>query len=413
MLIREVLRQALRTLLAHRLRAALTLFGFVWGTASVIFLVAWGDGVRVMFERGFSRSGRNMGAIVAGRIGEDFTAAADRRWLWLTSDDVEVVRRRARLPVLVGAETQDFKLASYRGRALTTDVRGLDPESQAIRAGRLASGRGISRTDLEHRRRVAVLGDRLRRKLLGAHGGLGSWIRVAGTPFQVVGLLDPVGVQLQRDGLEIDDQIWVPLSTFQVYWPRWWTDEPYVKKILYRVRDRQMYDATRDEMRAIVADRLGVSRSDDQAVFAWSPIDGMRKIPIDQTRGLMAIISLTTLVIGGVGVLSMMLDSVHERRQEIGVRLAVGGRRRDVLVQFFLETFCVAGLGGLLGVGLGVGASLGLGAIDAPDLVPLPVLSGRIIALAVGVMVAIALCAGLWPAWRATRVDPAVTLRME
>lgn len=413
MLIGEVLRQALGTLWSHRVRAALTLFGFVWGTASVIFLVAWGEGMRGMFERGYERSGKNMGAIAAGRIGEDFTAAADRRWLWLTTGDVEVVRRRARLPVLVGAETQEFKIASYRGRALSTDVRGLEPESQAIRGADLAAGRGITRTDVEHRRRVAVVGDRLRRKLLGAHGGLGSWIRVGGTPFQVVGLMAPVGVQLERDGLEIDDQVWVPISTFQAYWPRPWTDEPFVNKILYRVRDRRLYETTRDEMRAIVADQLGVSRADEQAVLAWSPIEGMRLIPIDQLQGLLAVVSITTLVIGSVGILAMMLDSVHERRREIGVRLAVGARHRDVLAQFFLESFAIATLGGGLGVALGVVASLGLGAIDAPDLLPVPELSAGIVLLAVGVMTVLALLAGLWPAWRATRIDPALTLRME
>lgn len=139
----------------------------------------------------------------------------------------------------------------------------------------------------------------------------------------------------------------------------------------------------------------------------------LNKIPLDQMRDLMFVIAITMLVIGGVGILNMMLDSVHERRQEIGIRLAIGARRRDVLLQFFLETFVVSFLGGGLGVVIGVGATLGLGSLEVPDLVPTPELSGTMIVVAVVVMTVIGFASGLLPAWRATRVDPALTLRME
>ena len=100
----ESLRQALRTLWAHRMRASLTLFGFVWGTAGVIFLVGWGDGLREMLERGFAKTGRNMGVIYSGRIGEDYTPAADRRFLWFNLEDLDAARRLAVLPAVVAGE---------------------------------------------------------------------------------------------------------------------------------------------------------------------------------------------------------------------------------------------------------------------------------------------------------------------
>lgn len=137
------------------------------------------------------------------------------------------------------------------------------------------------------------------------------------------------------------------------------------------------------------------------------------KMPLDEIRGLLLVIAITTLGIGGVGVLNMMLDSVVERRQEIGIRLAVGARRRDVLLQFFLETIVISALGGLGGVALGVVSCLALGRLEVPDVVPVPVLSLDIVVVALVVMAAVSLLAGILPAWRATRVDPAVTLRME
>ena len=108
-----------------------------------------------------------------------------------------------------------------------------------------------------------------------------------------------------------------------------------------------------------------------------------------------------------------MLDSVYERRQEIGIRLAIGARRRDITLQFFLETLTVTGLGGLVGVGLGVGVCLLLGSLDVPDLIPVPILQLEVVALALGVMSFVGLTAGVIPAWRAARVDPSLTLRME
>jgi putative ABC transport system permease protein len=409
----EILRQALRLLWAHKLRSALTLFGVVWGTASVIFLVSWGAGVRVMMEEGFFKAGRDMGEVWPGKIGEDFTPAVDRRYLWFTQEDVEVLRRRARLPLLVGAEYWDFLPVTAGARAYSVDVRGMDAQAIAIRGVPLAAGRFFSVADQEHRRRVIVLGHTLRRKLLGPEGGVGSWVRVAGTPFQVVGLLDRVGTQLSRDRMEIDEQAWVPIRTAQSLWPRWWTQELTVSKILYRMPGRHRLEETEAEVRGILARQLRVSPDDEEAVGIWSSVRNLRDLPLDETRGLMFVMAAAVLVIGGIGVLSMMLDSVHERRQEIGVRLAVGARRRDVVAQFFLETFSIVSLGGALGAALGTAGAAWLGSLDAPDLVPVPILTGRIVVIAVGVMLAVGLLSGVVPAWRASRIAPSETLRME
>ena len=409
----EAARQALRLLRAHKARSLLTLFGLVWGTAAVILLVSWGEGVRVMLERGFFKAGKNMGEVWAGRISEDFTPAVDRRYLWYTIEDLEVLRRRARLPLLIGGEADEMLPITYRQRALNVEVRGIEPEVMEIRGVPLAAGRGISRSDLDHRRRVVVVGDTVRRNLLGANGGLGSWIRIAGKPFRVVGVLEQVGVQLNRDGMLIDDQAWIPLSTFHINWPRWWTDDLVVEKILYRMPDRGRLDETEAEVRSILAERLGAAADDTEAVGIHSAVKILRRIPVDEMQGVMFILAATTLMIGAIGVLSMMLDSVYERRHEIGLRLAIGARRRDIVAQFFLETLTITGLGGLVGAALGVGANLILGSLDAPDLVPIPVLDPNIVVLALGVMGFVGLAAGVIPAWQAARVDPAHTLRME
>jgi putative ABC transport system permease protein len=409
----ETIRQALRFLRAHKVRAGLTLFGVVWGTAAVILLVGWGEGVNAMLERGFFKAGRNMGEVWAGRVSEEFTPAVDRRYLWFTYDDVQFLRRRARLPVQVGAEAWRMFHATFRQRAVSVDVRGIEPEVMAIRGIPLAAGRGITRADVDHRRRVVVLGDTARRRLLGPEGTLGSWVRIAGKPFRVVGFLDRVGVQLNRDRLLIDEHAWVPITTVQTLWPEPWTDDFVVTKIVYRMPSRDQIVETEREVRAILAERLRVAADDDEAIGIHSAVKMLNRLPSREMEGLMVILATATLIIGGIGVLAMMLDAVHERRQEIGVRLAVGARRRDIVAQFFLETLAITGLGGLVGVAIGVGGCALLGTLAVGDLVPVPIQSARIVLLAVAVMVGVGIFAGAVPAWRAARVDPAAILRME
>lgn len=409
----EAVRQAFRLLWAHKLRSVLTMFGVVWGTAAVIFLVGWGDGVIVTMEDGFFRAGKNMGEVWAGRVSEEYTPAVDRRYLWYTWEDLQVLKRRARLPELIGGESMHNTSATFRQASLAVELRGIDAAVGEIRGVPLANGRGITPTDVENSARVAVVGDTVRQQLLGPQGAVGSRIRIGGVSFKVVGIHAHVGTQLNRDGMLIDQQIWIPITTFQAHWPNPWTSDFVVHKILYRMRSPELLEVTADEVRAILAERLHVGPTDKEAVGVHSAVETLRRLPLDESRGLMFVLAATTLAIGGIGILSMMLDSVHERRHEIGVRLAVGARQRDIVAQFFLETLTVTVFGGAVGVALGVGGCLALGTLSLPDLVPVPILSARVVALAVSVMLSVGLLAGVVPAWRASRVDPAVTLRMD
>ena len=194
-----------------------------------------------------------------------------------------------------------------------------------------------------------------------------------------------------------------------------------INVILVRVHDKRLLLETKSEVRAILAERLRVPKDDDEAVLMFCPDEVLQNIPLDQQNGLYLLIGGTTLAIGGIGILTLMLDAVRERRREIGVRLSVGARPRDVLVQFFLEAVLLVVFGGALGVAIGVSGALFLGSaafrnnipIDLRDLVPIPQLSADVIVLALGVMAAVALFAGVVPAWRAAKIDPALTLRAD
>ncbi len=409
----ESVRQAFRLLWAHKVRSALTLFGLVWGTAAVIFLVGWGAGVKTMVTNGFAKTGKNMGQMWAGRIGEEYTPAVDRRELWFTWQDVQYARRRARIAELVGTEKRWYLPVTAGQKALNMEIRGVEVASQQIRSLALSAGRAITQGDLDHRRRVAVLGADARVDVLGAGGRLGDRFRIDGKSFEVVGFLERVGTQFGRDGEEVDDQIWIPLSTHIAFWPMDWTDDDFVSHLLYRMPHRSLAEETEAELRRILAERIHVSPTDEEAIVGWSPVKTLRMIPLDQQDGMMYALSAATLVIGGIGVLNMMLDSVRTRRREIGIRLAVGARRRDVLLQFFLETLTIVAFGGGLGGAIGVGGCLALEALALPDLIPVPELTAGVLAMALGTMGGVGLIAGIVPAWMASRIDPALTLRVE
>src|SRR5262245_17876698 len=161
--LREAIAEAVRTLRTEWLRTFLTMFGVVWGTASVVFLMSWGLGVQRTLESGFSRAGKNLVQAWPGKIGENFTPAADRRELWFTTSDVDAVRQRARLAVATAAESRFWGPVGHGQTTLSTDVRGVEPAVMDLRGVAIGAGRPITRADLRGRRRVAVLGERLRR----------------------------------------------------------------------------------------------------------------------------------------------------------------------------------------------------------------------------------------------------------
>jgi putative ABC transport system permease protein len=406
----EIIRQALYTMRLHRRWAALTMFGIVWGTASVVLLVGWGVGAHLMTDRGIQKVGKNLVYIMAGRIGEDLSPADERRMLHLEMDDVEAVRAAARRAEVASAEVLDFMLARYGAENRLTDVRGIEPAMRQLRGVSLAAGRFISADDVRFQRRVAVIGQTLRQRLLGPRPAVGQRIDLNGRSFEVIGLLNRVGTQLSRNRTEIDEQVWIPVTSAQTLLDR----GDHIDMIVARPPDRRFNEELKREVRTVLARRLHVRQTDEEAVFIISMIDilsGFDSV-FAFFKVFLIVLSTTTLFIGGIGVMNMMLVSVNERRREIGLRLAVGARRRDVVGQFLAETLVITLVGGFVGITLGLGGCSLLSVLQG-DLVPVPVIIPGVVVLALVVTVLVGVVSGIGPAWRAAGVDPSETLRVE
>lgn len=406
----EIIRQALDTMRLHRRWAALTMFGTVWGTASVVLLVGWGVGAHRMTDTGIQKVGKNLVYIIPGRVGDDLSPADERRVLHFEMHDVDAVRASARRVELASAEVLAFVLARYGANNRLVDVRGVEPVMQDLRGVTLAAGRFISADDVRFQRRVAVIGQTARQRLVGARPVLGQRLDLNGRSFEIVGLLDRVGTQLSRNRTETDEQIWIPVTTAQTLDDR----GNYVDMIIARPSDRRFNEDLKHEVRAVLARRLHVAPSDEEAVFIVSMIDILSTFDSVFTflNVFLIVLATTTLFIGGIGVMNMMLVSVNERRREIGLRLAVGALRRHVVGQFLVETLVITLVGGFVGLSLGLLGCAVLGGLPK-DVIPVPVILPQVIVLALVVTTVVGVVSGIAPAWRAASVDPSETLRVE
>ena len=405
----EIVRQALDTIRTHRRWAALTMFGIVWGTASVILLVGWGVGVHDMSDRGIQRLGKNLLYVFPGRVGEDLSPAEERRALRFTLDDVKALRVSAFRAERVSAMVEQWMHARHGTSGHNVLVRGVEPDMRELRAVTLAAGRFVSRDDQRFGRRVAVLGHTARQRLFGSRPAVGRHIVLWGQRFEVAGVLARVGQQLAHDGPDLDEQVWVPVTTLMTL-----VDRDAVDQILLRPPARQYNAELKREIRVVLNRRLHVAPGDREAVSIISLVDTLAAFDAvgGAINGFLMIVTLTTLAIGGIGVMNMMLVAVSERRREIGLRLAVGARRRDVVGQFLAETLVITLVGGGVGVGLGL-AGCGLLGLVPGEIVPVPVVVPRVVAVAVVVTTLVGVASGVGPAWQAARVAPSESLRAE
>jgi ABC-type antimicrobial peptide transport system permease subunit len=324
-------------------------------------------------------------------------------------DDLEAVRKSARRVELISGENFAFAHVRYGATGRIVDVRGIEPVMKQLRGVTLAAGRFITPDDVKFRRRVAVIGQTARERLLGPRQAVGELLTINGRRFEIVGLLDRVGAQLSRNRTLLDEQVWVPITSLMTL-----LGNEKVDNMVMRPYRREQNAALKTEVRSILARRVHVSPTDEEAVFVLSLIDFLSGFDsvFRFMHTFLLLLAVGTLSIGGIGVMNMMLVSVNERRQEIGLRLAVGAQRRHVVGQFLVETLVITQVGGIAGLALGLGSCAALAAIPG-ELVARPVIIPEIVVLAIVTTTIVGVVSGIGPAWRAAAVDPAESLRAD
>ncbi len=405
----HIFRVAFRAILRNKLRAFLTTLGIVIGVGAVIAMMAIGAGAKAQVEQAFAAMGTNILIILPGSTSSSGVKGGYGSMPTITWEDLAAIRAevptvkraapslRANLPVV--AEDQNW----------TTGVTGTSPEYFDIRNWPIALGAAFTQADVDGGTKVIVLGQTVVDKLYGEHADpIGQMVRVGSTPFRVVGVTARKGQS--ATGQDYDDAAFVPFSTFaqkvQGGLGKFLQGQIMVEATAAETTSRAQQDIV-----ALLRDRhhVGPGEDDDFSIRNLSEIADARQQGTQTMTLLLASVAAVSLLVGGIGIMNIMLVSVTERTREIGIRMAVGAEPHHVLVQFLIEALSLSVAGGLIGIGFGVGTAawlakrFGWPVLVQPD----------VIAVSVGFSALVGIVFGIYPARKASQLDPIDALRFE
>jgi putative ABC transport system permease protein len=399
------------------MRIFLTMFGIVWGIASVILLVGLGRGFSADQKRRMQTLGKDLVIVWGGRTSSQIGGLAAGREIALTIEDARLIRSDCYLIKNVSPELRRTIPEVSQFNLANRGVVGIWPSYQDFRSLLLSEGRLLTDDDDNGSNRVVILGSAARRQLFPGQPAIGASLLIKSVPYTVVGVLEEKKQNSNYDGPD-NDYLFAPYSSVARDFPppeKKGIVRGYLEDIVFEVADSDSHEQAVTQVRKTLGRVHHFDAKDKDALFIWDTMDGAKLLAniFNVVTILFGCVAIVTLGLGGIGVMNIMLVSVTERTREIGVRKAIGATRGDILRQFFAESALLTTASGLLGLTFGTGACLALANLPLPDFVPHPIISPISIFVSVITLSLITLTAGMYPAQRAADMTPVESLRYE
>ncbi len=406
--ISQALRIAIRALRINKMRSFLTMLGIIIGIAAVIAMMAVGSGASYVISQQIASIGSNILLVIPGSTTSSGIRTGSGGVQTLTYEDSKAIQHECPAVEMASGTVRGSGQVVYGNQNWSTLLMGATPELLAIREWAVIAGRSITSSDVDGSAKVCILGQTVSQTLFGSEDPIGKMIRIKKVPFTVIGLMDRKGQSPQ--GTDQDDVIFMPLRTAQ----RKLMGSQFpntVGAILVKAKSEELLPAAEEQINALLNQRHRITngKEPDFTVRNLSEILDVAEKSSKAMALLLGAVASISLIVGGIGIMNIMLVSVTERTREIGIRMAIGAKRKDILMQFLTEAVLLTLLGGLIGIALGAaGATVVSKILSWPTLIsPVSVTVAVFFSGAVGIFF------GFYPARKAASLNPIEALRYE